>query len=55
MVVAPIEDEAPHLKKFYREKDHVRLGFANWLLKPIRGKRGDFVIQGQVAAVQRML
>jgi len=54
IVVALIEDEAT-LKKFYREKNQVRLEPANRGLKPIRVSSGEFRVQGKVVAVHRKL
>jgi len=54
IVVALIEDEAT-LKRFYREKDHVRLEPANSAMQPIRICSGEFRIQGKVVGVQRNL
>lgn len=52
IVVALIEDEAT-LKRFYREKNAVRLEPANRRVKPIYVSSGEFEIQGKVVAVQR--
>jgi repressor LexA len=52
--VALIEDEAT-LKRFYRERDRVRLEPANRGMKPIHVDAGEFRIQGKVVGVQRLL
>jgi len=54
IVVALIDDEAT-LKRFYREKDHVRLEPANSEMQPIRVRSGEFRIQGKVVGIQRNL
>ena len=54
IVVAVIEGEAT-LKRFYKEKDGVRLEPANWKMEPIEVKSGDFRIQGKVVGVMRIL
>ena len=52
IVVALIEEEAT-LKRFYREKNRIRLQPANRKMKPIYVASGEFRIQGKVVAVQR--
>jgi len=52
IVVALIDDEAT-LKRFYREKDHVRLEPANSHMQPIHVRTGEFRIQGKVVGIQR--
>lgn len=54
IVVALIGDEAT-LKRFYREKDGVRLEPANPALFPIHVRSGQFRILGKVIGVQRFL
>ena len=54
IVVALIEDEAT-LKRFYREKNRVRLEPANRRMKAIRVSSGEFRIQGKVVEVKRLL
>ncbi len=51
IVVALLEGDNVTLKRFYREKDHVRLQPANKKYKPIRVKK--VVIQGRVKGVIR--
>ena len=51
IVVALINKDEVTLKRFYREKDHIRLQPANAKFKPIRVKR--VVIQGKVRGVIR--
>lgn len=52
-VVALLNNDSATLKRFYREKDHVRLQPANETIKPIIVKEGDFKIQGVVIGVLR--
>ena len=52
-VVALLDNESATLKRFYREKDHIRLQPANETMKPIIVKEGDFKIQGVVIGVLR--
>jgi len=52
-VVALLNNESATLKRFYREKDHVRLQPANEAMEPIIVKEGDFKIQGVVIGVLR--
>ena len=52
-VVALLNNESATLKRFYREKDHVRLQPANETMEPIIVKEGDFKIQGVVIGVLR--
>lgn len=52
-VVALIDNDRATLKRFYREKDHVRLQPANATLPPILVKDGEFRIQGVVVGVLR--
>jgi repressor LexA len=52
IVVALIEDEAT-VKRFYREKDRVRLQPANKAYKPIRAR--DAKVLGRVVGVFRSL
>jgi len=54
IVVALIDDEAT-LKRFHREKDHIRLEPANSSMKAIRVESGEFQIQGKVVALHRRL
>ncbi len=51
IVVALINKDEVTLKRFYREKDHIRLQPANTQFKPIRVKK--VVIQGKVRGVIR--
>lgn len=51
IVVALLENDNVTLKRFYREKDHVRLQPANSKYKPIRVKK--VTIQGRVKGVIR--
>ncbi|KKQ90853.1 MAG: LexA repressor [Berkelbacteria bacterium GW2011_GWA1_39_10] len=51
IVVALLDNENATLKRFYREKDHIRLQPANSNYKPIRTKR--VVVQGRVKGVIR--
>ncbi len=51
IVVALINKDEVTLKRFYREKDHIRLQPANAQFKPIRVKK--VVIQGKVRGVIR--
>lgn len=51
IVVALLDQDNVTLKRFYREKDHVRLQPANKKYKPIRVKK--VVIQGRVKGVIR--
>ncbi len=52
-VVALIDNENATLKRFYKEKDQVRLQPANPDMKPIIVKNGDLKIQGVVIGVMR--
>jgi repressor LexA len=52
-VVALLENESATLKRFYREKKHVRLQPANAEMEPIIVKEGEFTIQGVVVGVMR--
>lgn len=52
IVVALLDNAYATLKRFYREKDHIRLQPANSTMKPIIIK-GDINIQGIVRAVMR--
>jgi repressor LexA len=52
-VVALLDNESATLKRFYREKDHIRLQPANETMEPIIVKEGDFKIQGVVIGVLR--
>lgn len=54
IVVALIGDEAT-LKRFYREKDGLRLEPANQQMFPIHVRSGEFRILGKVIGVQRFL
>ncbi len=54
IVVALIGTDAT-LKKFFREKDGVRLEPANPAMTPIYVRSGEFAIQGKVVGVQRFL
>jgi repressor LexA len=51
IVVALLDNENATLKRFYREKDHIRLQPANSNYNPIRTKR--VVVQGRVKGVIR--
>lgn len=51
IVVALLEGNNVTLKRFYREKDHIRLQPANGNYEPIRAKR--VVVQGKVRGVIR--
>jgi repressor LexA len=51
IVVALLDNENATLKRFYREKDHIRLQPANSKYNPIRTKR--VVVQGRVKGVIR--
>ncbi|MFQ5451880.1 MAG: transcriptional repressor LexA [Nitrospinaceae bacterium] len=52
-VVALLDNEKATLKRFYRERDGVRLQPANPEMQPILVKEGDFQIQGVVIGVMR--
>ncbi|PIQ99108.1 MAG: repressor LexA [Nitrospinae bacterium CG11_big_fil_rev_8_21_14_0_20_45_15] len=52
-VVALLDNERATLKRFYREKDHVRLQPANTTMQALILKEGDFKIQGVVIGVLR--
>lgn len=52
-VVALIDGDKATLKKFYREKDHIRLEPANPNMAPIIVREEDLKIQGVVVAVLR--
>ena len=52
-VVALLGNDRATLKKFYKEKDGVRLQPANSDMSPIFLKEGDFKIQGVVIGVMR--
>ncbi len=52
-VVALLDNDKATLKRFYREKDHVRLQPANPDMQPIIVQDGDFNIQGVVIGVMR--
>ena len=54
IVVALINGEAT-LKKFYREGDGYRLEPANKNMEPIHVQSGEFVIQGKVIGVMRLM
>jgi repressor LexA len=54
VVVALIGSDAT-LKRFFREKDGVRLEPANPGMAPIHVRSGEFTIQGKVVGVQRFL
>jgi len=54
IVVAIIDGEAT-LKRFYKEKDGVRLEPANGKMEPIEVKSGDFRIQGKVIGVMHLM
>lgn len=51
IVVALIEDDKATLKKYYKEKDYVRLEPANGKMKPIKTKQ--IIIQGKVKGIIR--
>lgn len=51
IVVALIDNENATLKRFYRERDHIRLQPANSNYKPIRVKK--VIVQGRVKGVIR--
>lgn len=52
-VVALLDNENATLKRYYREKDHIRLQPSNPGMKPIIIKKGDIRIQGVVIGVLR--
>ncbi len=52
-VVALLDNENVTLKRFYREKDHIRLQPSNPKMKPIIIKKGNLKIQGVVIGVLR--
>ncbi len=52
-VVALLDNERATLKRFYREKDHIRLQPANPEMEPLLIKSGDLKIQGVVIGVLR--
>ncbi|MEE9258699.1 MAG: transcriptional repressor LexA [Nitrospinaceae bacterium] len=52
-VIALIDNDRATLKRFYREKDHVRLQPANPEVMPIIVNDGDFQIQGVVIGIMR--
>jgi len=52
-VVALLNNECATLKRFYREKNHIRLQPANTKMEPIIIMEGDFKIQGVVVGVLR--
>ena len=52
-VVALLDNECATLKRFYREKKHIRLQPANTEMEPIIVREGDFKIQGVVVGVMR--
>jgi repressor LexA len=52
-VVALLDNENATLKRFYREKNHIRLQPANAEMEPIIVSEGDFTIQGVVVGVLR--
>ena len=52
-VVALLDNERATLKRFYREKDHVRLQPANPDMRPLIVKDSEFKIQGVVIGVMR--
>jgi len=54
IVVAVIDGEAT-LKRFYKEKDGVRLEPANGKMEPVEVRSGDFRIQGKVIGVMRLM
>lgn len=51
IIVALLDRENVTLKRFYKEKDHIRLQPANSTMKPIRVK--NVVIQGKVKGIIR--
>jgi repressor LexA len=53
IVVALLDNQNATLKRFYREKDHVRLQPANADMEPIIVKNGDLKIQGVAIGVLR--
>ena len=53
-VVALINNEAT-VKKYYKQKDHVKLRPAHTGMESIRVKKGDLQIQGKVVGVMRYL
>jgi repressor LexA len=53
MVVALLDGENATLKKFYREKDEIRLQPAHPTMKPIYVEEGDLKIQGVVIGLLR--
>jgi len=52
-VIALIRGEETTLKKFYRERDHIRLQPANAAMEPIRVSPEELEIQGVVVGVMR--
>ena len=52
-VVALLDNERATLKRFYREKDYIRLQPANPEMEPLLIKSGDLKIQGVVIGVLR--
>ena len=54
-VVALLADDEATLKRFYKEKDRIRLQPANPAFKPIYVKLGDIAIQGVVVGVIRRM
>lgn len=52
-VVALLDNECATLKRFYREKNHIRLQPANTEMEPIIVMEGDFTIQGVVVGILR--
>jgi repressor LexA len=52
IVVALIENEYATLKRYYKEKDHIRLQPANSTMEPFRIK-GDVQVQGKLMGLIR--
>ncbi len=53
IVIALLDRDTVTVKKFYQEKDHIRLQPANPALEPIIIQGGDFAIQGVVVGLIR--
>jgi SOS-response transcriptional repressor LexA len=53
VIVALIENSYATLKRYYRERDRVRLQPANKTMKPLMFGGKDIVVQGVVRAVIR--
>ena len=53
MVVALLNGESVTLKKFYREKDQIRLQPAHPTMEPIFAREDEVAIQGVVVGLMR--